>query len=107
MSSDMYIDEGELTKLARSFESHATDLDKYLKTFKGATDAETIHDGFGFLTESEEVTSAYIELSEHMSTALGGLTRHLDAISSKIRQHGHNTEAHDDAMADIFKGHDR
>jgi uncharacterized protein YukE len=103
----MYIDEGELKKLAKSFETYATDLESYLKTFKGATDAETIHDGFGVLTESEEVTSAYVELSEHMSKALGNLTRHLDGIGSNIRQHAHNTEAADDAMADTFKRNGR
>jgi Ni,Fe-hydrogenase maturation factor len=101
---DMYIDESELAKLGKSFETHAYDLEQYLKDFKKTTGSEAIHDGFGVLTESEEVTSAYIELAEHMANALGDLHRHLDGMGAGMRDNAKNTEAADDAMAEMFKG---
>jgi division protein CdvB (Snf7/Vps24/ESCRT-III family) len=107
MSKDMYIDESELKKLGRSFETHAYDLQQYLKDFKKATDAETIHDGFGVLTESEDVTSAYIELAENMANALEELHRHFDSIGSGMRDNAKNSDAADDAMAEMFKGDSR
>lgn len=104
MADDMYIDESELKKLGKSFEAYAYDLESYVKEFNSKTGAEQIHDGFGILTESEEVTSAYIELSEHMVRSLGNLQRHLDDIGAGIRENANNTESADDTMADLFKG---
>ncbi|MCZ2528028.1 hypothetical protein ACFW9F_09635 [Streptomyces sp. NPDC059506] len=107
MSEEVLIDPGELRKLGKLFESYGYDLRQYLKDFKEDTDAETIHDGFGVLTESEEVTSAYIELAKEMSDALEGLHRHLDDVGRAMCDNAKNTEAADDALGDIFKGNSR
>lgn len=104
MADDMYIDAVQLNKLGKSFETHAYDLEQYVKEFAGKTGDEQIHDGFGLLTESDEVTSAYIELAEHMVKSLGNLHRHLDAIGGGMRDNAKNTESADDAMAAMFKG---
>jgi hypothetical protein len=104
MADDMYIDEAQLNKLGKSFETHAYDLEQYLKEFTSKTGEEQIHDGFGILTESEEITSAYIELAEHMAESLGNLHRHLDGIGGGMRENAKNTESADDAMAGMFKG---
>nr|WP_202539614.1 hypothetical protein [Streptomyces sp. SID8379] len=100
----MYIDESGLKKLGKSFEAYAYDLESYIKEFSSKTGSEQIHDGFGVLTESEEVTSAYIDLAEHMVNSLGNLQRHLDDIGAGIRENANNTESADDAMADLFNG---
>ncbi|MFD7297888.1 hypothetical protein ACFV9W_31780 [Streptomyces sp. NPDC059897] len=107
MADDMYIDESELKKLGKSFETYAYDLESYVKEFSSKTGSEQIHDGFGVLTESEEVTSAYIELAEHMVQSLGNLQRHLDDIGAGMNENARNTESADDAMADLFKGDGR
>lgn len=104
MADGMYIDEAQLNKLAKSFETHAYDLEQYVKEFVGKTGEEQIHDGFGLLTESDEVTSAYIELAAHMAKSLGNLHRHLDAIGDGMKGNAKNTESADDAMAEMFKG---
>ncbi|MFJ6608432.1 hypothetical protein [Streptomyces lydicus] len=104
MAGDMYIDAAQLTKLGKSFETHAYDLEQYVKEFSGKVGEEQIHDGFGLLTESEEVASSYIELAEHMVKSLGNLHRHLDGIGGGMRGNAKNTEAADDVMAEMFKG---
>ncbi|WP_306323337.1 MULTISPECIES: hypothetical protein [unclassified Streptomyces] len=103
MAEDMYIDEEEVSKLGKSFETFAYDLESYAKKFAEATGAERIHDGFGVLTESEDVTSAYIELSEHMAESLGQLHRTLDAVGGGIRDNARNTRSADDEMTDMFR----
>ncbi|WP_406477152.1 hypothetical protein [Streptomyces platensis] len=104
MPGDFYIDPQELDKLAKAFESRAYDLSSAIKTFRSKTDAEQIHDGFGFLTESEEVTSAYIELSSDMTESLGKLARHLDDVSRSLDKNSKNSQAADEALEEMFKG---
>lgn len=99
-----HIDPGEMRKFAKSFEDRAQELGEALAKFKPKTDAEAIHDGFGMLTESEEVTSAYIELSEDMESTIKGLQKHLDKIADGIKENAKNTEAADEALSGIFRG---
>lgn len=98
------IDPGEMAKFAKSFERRAEDLGEALAKFKPKTDSEAIHDGFGVLTESEEITSAYIELSSDMEKTVTALQKHLDKIAEGIKQNAKNTEAADEALSGIFKG---
>ena len=70
MNDDFYLDPQELTQLAASFETRAYDLASAVRVFERSTGAEQIHDGFGLLTESEEVTSVYIDLASGMVEAL-------------------------------------
>ncbi|MEU9174877.1 hypothetical protein AB0D34_45200 [Streptomyces sp. NPDC048420] len=104
MPDEFYIDPQEMTKLANAFDTRAYDLSSAIKSFQTKTDAEQIHDGFGFLTESEEVTSAYIELASEMSESLGKLARHFDEIGQALKTNAKNSEASDDALTDLFKG---
>ncbi|MFD8565971.1 hypothetical protein [Streptomyces sp. NPDC057694] len=107
MADGMYIDGSELKRLGKSFEACAYDLESYARKFSSRTGSEQIHDGFGVLTESEEVTSAYIELGEHMVKSLGNLQRHLDGIGAAMSDNASNTQSADDAMADQFHGDGR
>jgi uncharacterized protein YukE len=102
MPKEFHIEPAELKKLGQSFASYAYDIESALKGFKGKTDSEAIHDGFGLLTESEEVTSAYIELSENMSESLGKLHKHLDAIGELLRENAKNSEESDEQIAAAF-----
>ena len=104
MSGDFYLEPQELAKLATAFDSRSYDLASAVRSFQGATDAEQIHDGFGFLTESEEVTSAYIELASEMAELMGKLARHFDDVGQAIKKDAKNSEACDAALADVFKG---
>ncbi|MFG2193552.1 hypothetical protein [Streptomyces sp. NPDC048639] len=104
MPKDFYIDPPELTKLAGAFDSRAYDLTSAIKDFRSQTDAEQIHDGFGFLTESEDVTSAYIELASDVATSLDNLARHFDEIGQSLKDNAKNSEAADEALEGIFKG---
>jgi pyruvate carboxylase len=104
MSGDFYLDPQEMAKLVGVFETRAYDLSSAVKSFQGATDAEQIHDGFGFLTESEEVTSAYVELAAGMVESLGNLARHFDELSRAVKHNARNSAAADDALAELFKG---
>jgi uncharacterized protein YukE len=104
MPDDFHIDPQELTKLANAFDTRAYDLSSAVKSFQSKTNAEQIHDGFGLLTESEEITSAYIELATEMAESLGELTRHFDEIGQALKINAKNSEASDDALADLFKG---
>ncbi|KQV95480.1 hypothetical protein [Streptomyces sp. Root369] len=104
MSGDFYLQPQELAKLASAFDSRSYDLSSAVKGFQAATDAEQIHDGFGFLTESDEVTSAYTELASEMAELMGKLARHFDEVGQALKNNAKNSEARDDALADLFKG---
>ncbi|CAL9504880.1 hypothetical protein SUDANB6_03524 [Streptomyces sp. enrichment culture] len=104
MPDDFYIDPQELTKLANAFDTRAYDLSSAVRSFLGKTDAEQIHDGFGLLTESEEVTSAYVELASETAASLEKLAHHLDEIGQAFKTNAKNSEASDDALADMFRG---
>ncbi|KOT96543.1 hypothetical protein ADK70_09340, partial [Streptomyces rimosus subsp. pseudoverticillatus] len=87
MSKDeSLVDAAALGKLSKSFETYGYDLESYLREFQTKTGSEAIHDGFGVLTESEEVTSVYIGLSTDLSETLHGLRRHLEQVNQEIRQ---------------------
>ncbi|MCZ1009304.1 type VII secretion target [Streptomyces lydicus] len=103
VAKEFHIEPAELAKLGKHFASYAYDIESALKGFKGKTDSEAIHDGFGLLTESEEVTSAYIELSENMSESLGKLHKHLEAIGELLRENAKNSEKSDEHIAAAFK----
>ncbi|MFG2467331.1 hypothetical protein ACGFXB_17990 [Streptomyces canus] len=104
MSGDFYLDPQELAKLAGAFHTRAYDLASAVTEFQGATGAEQIHDGFGFLTESEEVTSAYVELAAGMVESLGNLARHFDEVSQALKDNAKNSQTSDDALTGLFKG---
>lgn len=70
-----YYEPGAGRSLARKFELQAYDLRDYLKKFEEKTGEEAITDGFGVLTESEEVTSAYIAYSADVASAVTGKVR--------------------------------
>lgn len=102
MSDGFYIDPREMEKLAKAFDSRTYDFASAIKSFRTKTDAEQIHDGFGFLTESEEVTSAYIELATELADSLEKLSRHFDEIGQSLKTNAKNSEAADDALSDMF-----
>ncbi|MFJ4716063.1 hypothetical protein [Streptomyces sp. NPDC088785] len=104
MADGMYIDGAGLTRLGKSFEAYAYDLESYAREFRSRTGSEQIHDGFGVLTESAEVTSAYIELAEGMAASFDGIRRHLDEIGAGLRDNAHNTASADGTLADLFHG---
>jgi len=104
MSGDFSLEPQELVKLANAFDTRAYDLASAVKSFQSKTGAEQIHDGFGLLTESEEVTSAYVELAAEMAVAMGGLARHLDEMGQALKGNAKNSEVADDALAGLFKG---
>lgn len=99
-----YIGHSALERLGRAFKEEADELGEQLAKFKPKTDSEAIHDGFGFLTESEEVTTAYIDLADHMTKAIQGLQDHLYDMADKLSDNSHNTEAAEHALEDLFKG---
>ncbi|WP_030678375.1 hypothetical protein [Streptomyces rimosus] len=100
--SESLVDAAALGKLAKSFETYGSDLESYLKEFQTKTGSEAIHDGFGVLTESEEVTSAYIELSTDLAETLNELRRHLDQVSQGMRQVQQNATATDESLSSSF-----
>lgn len=100
--NESLVDAAALASLSKSFESHGSDLESYIKEFQGKTDAEVIHDGFGVLTESEEVTSAYIEMSTDLVETLNELRKHLDQISQGLRQVQQNATATDESLSTGF-----
>jgi methyl-accepting chemotaxis protein len=104
MSGDFYLDPQELAKLAGAFDTRAYDLASAVRAFQGTTGAEQIHDGFGLLTESEEVTSAYVDLAAGMVESLGNLARNFEGLSQALKDNARNSEAADDALAGLFKG---
>ncbi|TSB23193.1 hypothetical protein [Streptomyces benahoarensis] len=99
---ESYVEHGELMKLARSFEQHAYDLEAHLRKFSSETGEEAITDGFGVLTESEEVTTAYIEYSEDVAGAVKSIYTHLDSIGAALKQVTKNTEANDENVGSLF-----
>ncbi|MFJ5211312.1 hypothetical protein [Streptomyces nigra] len=88
--------------LARKFEMQAYDLRAYLKRFEEETGEEAITDGFGVLTESAEVTNAYISYSEDVASAVKVVHEHLDRIADALRKVNANTEVTDDELAVLF-----
>lgn len=104
MTGDFYLDPQEMARLADAFETRAYDMASAVRAFEGATGAEQIQDGFGFLTESEEVTSAYVELAAGMVESLGNLARNFDELSRAVKGNARNSAAADDALAGLFKG---
>ncbi|MGW1839376.1 hypothetical protein [Streptomyces sp. NPDC002067] len=99
---ESYVEHGEIVKLARSFEQHAYDLETHLQKFSKEAGEEAIHDGFGVLTESEEVTSAYIEYSQDVTSAVKSMYTHLDAIGAALKQVTKNTEVNDGNVGSLF-----
>ncbi|WP_327353053.1 hypothetical protein [Streptomyces sp. NBC_01304] len=104
MPDGFYIGHSALEKLSGAFTKEADALGEQLAKFKPKTDGEAIHDGFGFLTESEEVTTAYIDLADHMTKAIQGLQDHLYEVAGKLSDNSHNTGAAEHALEDLFKG---
>ncbi|TJZ52761.1 hypothetical protein FCH28_16355 [Streptomyces piniterrae] len=105
-NKESYVDHDELMKLARSFEQHSYDLEKTLQKFKAETGEEAITDGFGVLTESEEVTSAYVEYSADVASAVKAMYVHLDEIGAALKQVGTNTETNDHGVGALFGNND-
>ncbi|MFD5592074.1 hypothetical protein [Streptomyces griseorubiginosus] len=104
MSGNFYLDARELGQLAGAFDTRAHDLASAVKAFERRAGAEQIHDGFGFLTESEEATSAYVDLAADMVEALGSLARQFEAVSQAVQDNAKNSEAADEALAGLFEG---
>ncbi|MEU1479241.1 hypothetical protein ACFYZ8_43740 [Streptomyces sp. NPDC001668] len=104
MSGDFSLEPQEMASLAGAFGTRAYDLASAVTAFERATGAEQIHDGFGFLTESEEVTSAYVDLAAGMAEALGNLARQFDSVGEALQDNAKNSTAADDALAGLFKG---
>ena len=104
MSDGFYIGHSALERLSGAFKKEADELGEQLAKFKPKTDSEAIHDGFGFLTESEEVTTAYIELADHMTKAIQGLQEHLYDMADNLSDNSHNTTAAEHALEGLFKG---
>ncbi|MGY5135725.1 WXG100 family type VII secretion target [Streptomyces nigrescens] len=102
MSDEVFVDSAALRKLAKSFETHAYDLQSHLKSFSQKTGEEAIGDGFGVLTESEEITSSYVDYSKDVSTAMEKVHRHLDEIGAALQQVTRNTETNDDNVSALF-----
>lgn len=104
MSDDFFLHPQELTGLGNAFGTRAYDLAGAVKSFQARSGAEQIHDGFGFLTESGEATAAYIELAAEMAVSLGGLARHFEELGQVLKDNARNSEAADEALAELFKG---
>jgi len=102
MSGDFFLDPQEMAQLGGAFETRAHDLASAVRAFERVTGAEQIHDGFGLLTESEEVTSAYVELAAGMAESLGNLARNFDELSRAVKDNARNSAAADDALAELF-----
>ncbi|MEU0744217.1 hypothetical protein [Streptomyces sp. NPDC006134] len=97
-----YYEPGSGRELARKFELQAYDLRDYLKKFEEETGEEAITDGFGVLTESAEVTSAYISYSADVASAMKTVYEHLDRIADALRKVNKDTEVTDDDLAVLF-----
>ncbi|GGY48870.1 hypothetical protein [Streptomyces djakartensis] len=99
---EAYYADGAGRGLAKKFELQAYDLRAYLKKFENETGEEAISDGFGLLTESDEVRNAYIEYSTTAAAAMKALHEHLDAIADALRKVNKNTEVNDEETAVLF-----
>ncbi|MGW6734174.1 hypothetical protein [Streptomyces sp. NPDC055013] len=97
-----FYDQDAVRQLARKFELQAYDLRAYLKKFESETGEEAISDGFGILTESDEVRSAYIEYSTSASEAMKFVHEYLDSIADALKKINRNTEVTDDGLAALF-----
>lgn len=97
-----YYDTSAGRSLARTFEMHAYDLRAYLKKFEEETGDEAITDGFGVLTESAEVTNAYIAYSADVASAMKVVHEHLDRIADALRKVNQNSETTDEELAVLF-----
>lgn len=97
-----YYEPGAGRSLARKFNLQAYDLRAHLKKFEAETGEEAITDGFGVLTESAEVTSAYISYSADVASAIKVVHEHLDRIADALRKVNKDTEATDDDLAVLF-----
>jgi acetyl/propionyl-CoA carboxylase alpha subunit len=104
MSGDFYLHPQELAKLGSAFGTRAYDLASAVESFQAKTGSEHIHDGFGFLTESEQATTAYIELAAETAVRLGELARHFDEVGQALKANAKNSETADDTLAEVFKG---
>lgn len=102
MSDSAYVEPDQVKKLAKSFETHAYDLQSYLKTFQTKTGEEAITDGFGLLTESDEINTAYIGFSDDVLESMKQVYRHLDEIGAALRKVTKNTEVTDDDISVLF-----
>ncbi|MFE7441514.1 hypothetical protein ACFU7X_13755 [Streptomyces chartreusis] len=97
-----FYEPGAGRSLARKFETQAYDLRAYLKKFEEETGEEAITDGFGVLTESEEVTSAYISYSADVASAMKVVHEHLDKIADALRKVNRDTEVTDEDLSVLF-----
>lgn len=97
-----YYADGIGRSLGKKFELQAYDLRAYLKKFEQETGEEAISDGFGLLTESDEVRNAYIEYSTTAAAAMKAVHDHLDAIADALRKVNRNTEVTDEDVAVLF-----
>lgn len=97
-----YYEPGAGRSLAQKFEMQAYDLRAYLKKFEAETGEEAITDGFGILTESAEVTSAYISYAADVASAMKVVHEHLDGIADALRKVNKDTETTDDDLAILF-----
>ncbi|MFF3516210.1 hypothetical protein [Streptomyces sp. NPDC002573] len=97
-----YYEPEAIRTLARKIELYAYDLRAHLKEFKGKTGEESITDGFGVLTESEEVTSAYVAYSADVASAMKAVHEHVDKIADALRKVNRDTEVTDDNLAVLF-----
>jgi hypothetical protein len=102
VADESYYAEGAGRDLAKKFEMQAYDLRAFLKSFEEKTGEEAITDGFGVLTESEEVNAAYIGYSEGAVGAVKFIHEYLDLIADSLRKVNGNTEVTDEGMAAIF-----
>lgn len=100
MSDEVFTSHTDLTRLARSFESHAHDLERHLVGFRGVTDADALREGFG----DSGAARTHTELAEQMATALHEMHRHLESIGHNLARNAHNSRAADEAVAETFGG---
>lgn len=92
--------------LARKFELQAYDLRAHLKKFMDDTGEESISDGFGFLTESDELRTEYVAYSTDAADAMKLLHQYLDAVADSLRKVNGNTEVTDEGVAVLFGKND-
>jgi uncharacterized protein YukE len=90
----------DLSRLAKSFESHAYDLERYLAEFTSATDADALRAGFG----DPGASRPHAELAEQVAAALGQLHRNLESIGHNLARNAGHSRAADEAVAETFGG---
>ncbi|MDT0381008.1 hypothetical protein RM572_19830 [Streptomyces sp. DSM 42041] len=102
MADEAYYADGAGRSLAKKFETQAYDLRAFLKEFETKTGEEAITDGFGVLTESDEINKAYIGYSDTAADAVKFIHEYLDQIADSLRKVNENTEVNDEGMAALF-----